>query len=147
MRDRFTRGLVAGIVAGIVPFFINWGAFTLNLNTLRWSEFIGMLILGDLPATTGEMLFTIAAQFILLGILGVIFAYLLPLLSVENYQLKGSLYGLAIWFLAFIIVHLFKIGGIFEIPLKTAATNAVAGLFWGLALSIILGWFEHRVEA
>lgn len=146
MGDRFTRGLVAGIVAGVIPFVINWGAFALNFSTLRWSEFMGLFIFGSKPAGTGETIFAIVAQFILLGVFGVVFAFLIQLFSRVNYWLKGLTYGIIIWFFVFFIVHLFEIPEFARIPLNTAITNAIAGLLWGLTLSTLLNWLDHRVK-
>ena len=36
MSDRFTRGLIAGIEAGLAPFIFNFGAKLLNASTLVW---------------------------------------------------------------------------------------------------------------
>ncbi len=146
MGDRFTRGLIAGIIAGIVPFIFNFGAKMLNFSTLVWADFMGLFVLGRRPEGTGEMIFTIILQFFLLGIMGVVFAFIISLFSSQNYWLKGTVFGGSIWFLIYFLTFVFKLPGIEQIPIKTAISNLIGGLLWGFALSISLNWLDDRLK-
>ncbi len=144
MRDRFTRGLIAGIIAGIAPFIINFGAKFLNISNLVWSDFLGKFLLGKQPDGIAELVFTITVQFLLLGVMGIFFAFLLPLLSSQYYLLKGAVYGSVIWFCTYSLTFIFQLPGLEAIPINTAITHLISGILWGLALGIVLNWLDDR---
>lgn len=146
MRDRFTRGFIAGIIAAIIPFGIHFIAFGLKLTTLRYADWLGLFIFGHFPVGSGELIFTIIVQTCLLGGLGIGFAYLIPLFSSQNYWLKGLVYGATIWFFTYFITFLFKIPELIIIPLKTATTNLIGGCLWGVSLGIVLNWLDDRLK-
>ncbi len=147
MHDRFTRGFVAGALAGIAPFVINHSAYALKLTSLRWVDFLGIFITGSRPSSLGALVFALVAEFILLGVFGIFFAYLVPLVTSVNYLLKGFLYGASIWFIAYFVTITLRPSGFAEIPLNTAVTNLVAGIIWGLTLSIILKRVDRLVKS
>ncbi|WP_408956262.1 hypothetical protein [Natroniella sp. ANB-PHB2] len=146
MKDRFTRGFIAGIIAGIAPFIINFGAQMLNLSTLVWSDFMGLFLLGNKPEGVLPMVFAVISQFILVGLMGVLFAFLITLFSSENYLLKSWLFGITIWFSAYFLTFLFRLPGIKEIPIKTAITHAIGSSLWGITIGLILNWLDDRLK-
>lgn len=147
MRDRFARGLVAGIAAGVVPMIINHGAYALNLNSLRWADFMGKFLLGTTPVSPAEIALTVLAEFILLGLFGAFFSLLTPHLSSVNYWVKGLAFGAFIWLFSYFITNMFRLPGLMRVPVKTVITHLCAGLLWGLALSVVLNWLDHKVKA
>lgn len=46
VEDRFTRGLLAGLIAGVPTFIFNHGLFYLKMTNLRWSDFMSLFIYG-----------------------------------------------------------------------------------------------------
>ncbi|MGI6097243.1 MAG: hypothetical protein ACOYBM_03920 [Dethiobacteria bacterium] len=84
MRDRFTKGLTAGIIAGIVPLVVNFGAKLLNLTTLVWADFMGLFVLGKQPEGAAELIFSIVLQFFLLGLMGVFLLFWFLCLRVKT---------------------------------------------------------------
>ena len=145
MKDRFTRGFLAGILAGVPTFFFNIGAFYFNLSTLRWADFMGLYVMGRKPIGLGETLFTIIAVYIFLSFLGIIFAYLIPKISSYNYLLKGWVFGVSIWFIAYAVTMLYKVPELAFIPLKTVVSSFIGGSIWGISLSYILKWLDNRL--
>ncbi|MCK8818074.1 hypothetical protein MWH28_11965 [Natroniella sulfidigena] len=146
MEDRFTRGFVAGITAGILSFIINFGGKMLNLSTLVWSDFMGLFLLGKRPEGVLPMAFTLTSQFVLLGLMGIIFAFLITFFSSENYLLKSWLFGVTIWFSTYFLTFLFKLSEIEKIPIKTAITHAIGASVWGIGLGLILNWLDDRLK-
>lgn len=146
MKDRITRGFIAGIISGIVPFALNFGSYYINFTTARWSEFMGVLLFGSPPATIGKVIFAVIAVFIFLGFLGTIFALTVPLVSSRSYLLKGFMYGTAIWFISFSATTFFQIAELQAPPLKTAVTNFISASLWGIMLGLTLNWVDDRLK-
>lgn len=148
VKDRFTNGFVAGILAGILPMSINLACRALGLTELLWSDFLAMYTFGQLTnAGPLHMIFSMAMEFILLGFLGGIFArYVIPSVS-SRYQLfKGVLYGIMGWMLFFSIPYIFRLPLAREKTLETAMTSALSAMTWGLAMSFILKRLDKRTE-
>lgn len=139
MTDRFTRGLVAGIIAGV---FSNVWAFlagAMNFTTLRYADWAGIIIFGRTPPfTAGELVFATAAQIMFVGGLGILFAYLLPFFTERYYFLKGWIFSVMTWFLIYAVTSLFKVEGIVGLPLKTVLSNFVDASILGLVLAYSL---------
>ncbi len=100
-KDRFFNGFIAGLLGGIVPFAFNFGSRALGFTTLVWADFMGAFTMGNRPEGIFEVLFFIGVQFVFLGLLGAIFALILPFITSRRYLFKGALYGTTLWFLLF----------------------------------------------
>ncbi|WP_408956269.1 hypothetical protein [Natroniella sp. ANB-PHB2] len=146
MTDRFTRGLIAGIIAGVPSLIFNVSAYTLNFTNLLWGDFMGLFLFGDRPVGVAEILFSSLAQAFFLGGLGIIFAFLLPLISSQNYLLKSSVYGLAVWFMSFAVAFLFQLPKLENVTLETVVSNFISALLWGLTLGLALNWLDNRLK-
>jgi uncharacterized membrane protein YagU involved in acid resistance len=145
-KDRLTYGFIAGFLGALVPFIINFGSRALEFNTLVWSDFLSLYIMGRKPETALEMAFFIGSQFVFLGLLGSIFALALPLVTSKHHLFKGALYGIAVWFLLFSLPFLLKLPELQDIPLQTAVTHLVSSLVWGMSLALILKKIDSRVS-
>ncbi|HOJ85194.1 MAG TPA: hypothetical protein PKY23_10870 [Bacillota bacterium] len=138
--------MVAGIITGVVPMIINHGAYALNLNSLRWADFMGKFLLGTKPVGPAEFALTVVAEFILLGLFGTVFSLITPHLSSVNYLVKGLAFGAFIWLFSYFLTNMFHLPGLMRVPVKTVITHLIAGLLWGLALSVALNWLDHRIK-
>jgi uncharacterized membrane protein YagU involved in acid resistance len=146
MKDRFTRGFVAGIIAGIPTLVFNMGAFYLKFATLHWADFMGIFTYGRKPIAFAETLFAIIAVYIFLSFLGIIFAYFILRMSSQNYILKGWVFGLSIWFISYAITILFNVPELAFIPLKTVLSNFIGASIWGISLALALKWLDDRIK-
>lgn len=131
LHDRFAKGFVAGISAGIAFTAINLSSYSLGFAKNRFLDFIGTLALGSPPETLGEQMFSQAIVLVLLGSLGVVFSYLLPQLNEENYLLKGWLFSVIFWFSIYSIGTLFRTPTLYKIPWQTGITNFIAATVFG----------------
>lgn len=145
LNDRFTRGLLAGIIAGILTKVYDLTAYYLHFSTLRWFDVAGTLIYDRKPFSFWEAFFATLGTWFFHTFLGVIFVYLIkkPLLS-NNLILKGWFYGVAWWFIIFAVIILFKVPDISLVPLKTSLSNFVGASIWGLLLASALQWLDRK---
>lgn len=110
VQDRLTRGFIAGLVGGIAMNIVSLISYhILNIAELRYLDWAAIVIYGTKARNFAEVVFAQAIQLIFVGILGIIFAYLIPAISSKNYLLRGWLFGSFIWFLLYGISLLFKI--------------------------------------
>jgi len=147
IRDRFTRGMLAGIVAGIITKVYDLLAFYLHFSTLRWLDFAGIMLLGRKPPNLAEQIFVTFGVWFFHAILGVIFVMLIQrMISSDNLFLKGWFYGVVWWFMIFAIAHLFKIPQLALVPLKTSVSNFVGASIWGLVMAVAVQWLDRKAK-
>lgn len=147
IRDRFTRGMLAGIVAGIITKVYDLLAFSFHFSTLRWFDFSGIMIYGKKPLNLWEQIFATLGVWFFHAILGVIFVLLIQrLVSSDNLFLKGWLYGVAWWFIIYAIAHLYKVPQLVLVPLKTSVSNFVGASIWGVTLAAVVRWLDTKAK-
>ena len=144
MKDRFTNGFVSGFTAGLVPWAINWSLQALDINTVVWVDFMGLFILGRGPQDVAEIIYMLIMQFGFFGVLGVVFALIVPLISSRRLIFKGAVFGLSVWFILFSLPTLFQIGQLEVFPLKTVLVHSVSSILYGVALAFILKWVDNK---
>lgn len=144
VEDRFTRGLLAGLIAGVPTFIFNHGLFYLKMTNLRWSDFMSLFIYGRKPVNLAEDVFAVFLVYMLLSFLGIVFAYLL-LITNTIHILKGCVYGISIWFISYTITFLFKVPELEYIPLETAFFNFIGAGIWGVTLALTLKWLDSKL--
>ena len=147
MQDRFTRGVFAGLIAGVPTMTFNLSMFYLGLSSVRWADFMGILTFGRMPVGVGEIVFTVIAVYIFVAFSGAVYAYALLLVSSANYWLKGWMFALAIWFTSFAIALLFRIPRLSDASLNDVLFNFFGASIWGLTLGFSLNWLDNRVRA
>jgi hypothetical protein len=146
LKDRFTRGFLSGVIAGIPSLAFALIVFSLKWTTLRWAHFAAILIYGRKSIVLEEEVFSTLAVFFFCGILGIFFAFIIPKISGTNYLLKSWVFGVTIWFFAFAITLLFKVPELLVIPYKTVVSNFIEATIWGLSLGYCLKWFDNRLK-
>ncbi len=145
MKDRFSRGLLAGIIAGVITKVYDLTAFYLHLSTLRWFDFTATMIYGHKPLNLGEQIFATLGTWFFHSMLGIIFVFMIErLFSSDNLFLKGWFYGVAWWFIICVIFQLFKIPEFSNIPLKTTLSNFVGASIWGILLAAAVMWLNRQ---
>jgi hypothetical protein len=146
LKDRFTRGFLAGVIAGIPAIVFALIAALLKWTTLRWANFAAILIYGHKSANLSEEIFSDLGVFFFCGILGIICAFIIPKISSSNYLLKSWVFSIAVWFAAFVLTLFYKVPGLLIIPFKTAVSNFAEATIWGLMLGYCLKWFDNRLK-
>jgi len=146
LQDRFTRGFLSGVIAGIPTFIFAIIAARLNLTTQFWADFASVFIYGHKAATLLENLLAIIVTLFFTGLMGIVFAFIISIISSGNYLLKGWVFSVTVWFFAFAVVYLFNVKPLDAIPLKTAFINFLEATIWGLVLGYALNWFDKRLK-
>ncbi len=143
--DRFTRGLLAGIIGGIAMNL--WNLFeriVLQWEFIRFIDWAGIIVFGDLPRSHLQGIFSLAMHLIWTGLLGVIFAFLIPHITSRAYLLKGLFYGIIVGFITFTIPTLFQMPFLAEHSFTTVFSNTVGGIIWGLTMAQTLRWLDRE---
>ena len=146
MKDRFTRGFLSGIIAGIPTAIFALLGNLFKWTTIRWVDFAAILIYGRKSINLIEYIFSVMAVFFICAMLGVIIAYIIPRISSTNYLLKCFAFGELFWFFAFVVTFLFRVPGLTMIPGKSAISNFIMSAIWGLSLGYCLKWFDRRLK-
>lgn len=126
---------------------INLITFTLGIAKVRYLDIVAMVLWGEFPESPWEEISVQVLQIAVVGLPGIVFAYLLPELEHSCIQLKGASFGAAIW----VAIH--AMGTFFHIPsleTSTAETNLshlVTAAVYGLVLTSILAWLESYRES
>jgi hypothetical protein len=138
VNDRFTLGLVSGLIAAMAMSLLNYiFIYTTSAKTL-FSDFVGIMLFGSKPNSLTEIFIATIAHFLLGGILGVVFSYLVLLVSENNLVLKGITYGAVTFFILFSLGVLFKISGLERSIVPTVLSKGIGSAFYGFVLAYVM---------
>lgn len=144
VRDRFIRGLLAGIVGGFAALAVNlFFNEVLNFGKLHFYEISGVMIFGHLPRGLIQSIFAEIGHIGLSAAVGIALAYLLPKIKTDYLWIKGIFAGLAVWFAVYASTVLFKVPVVHKTDLPSALTNFLASIIYGLVTVIVLRKFDH----
>lgn len=93
-----------------------------------------------------EIIFMLVVQFGFFGVLGVVFALIIPHLSSKHLIFKGAIFGLTIWFILFSLPFLLRIGHLEVFPLKSVVVHSVSAILYGMTLAFILKWVDNTIK-
>lgn len=144
LNDRLAMGLLAGLTAGVAMNVVNLTAFYSGIGELRYLDWAAIVIYGTRPVSFAEAVFALMAQIIFVGLLGVVFAYLIRAISSRNLLLRGWLFGAAVWFSLYGITFLFNVQQTIPVRLDTALNDFVGASVFGLVLAAVLRRLAER---
>lgn len=136
MSDRFTAGLIAGFLAGIVGFIFELilvGLF--HFGDLAFLRFAGVMIYFHAPQNLAEQIVAALVAFLFSSYLGVAYAYFLVAVSDRNDLLKGVVWGLVISFVIWTMTFLFRVRPEASTP-ENAVANDLSAAVYGLTLAL-----------
>lgn len=132
--DRFMLGFVSGLIAAIGMSLLNFIIVHTTAANSHYADFVGIMLFGSKPDTTGEIITAFIAHIFFGGFLGIIFSYLIPLISEEFLLIKAMVYGTLMFFILFSLGVVFKINGLEYTSLLTVMTKSVGSGFYGFVL-------------
>lgn len=143
--DRFHRGLVAGLVGGVAMNL--WTVFAvkiLNLDIIRFIDWASVILYGNPPKTHLEGFYALIIQLTWVGLLGIIFAYLMLYTTSRGHLIKGGFYGVAVGLIIYAIPTLLQTPHISSASIETVMSNYTGGLIWGLVMAQTLRWLDRK---
>lgn len=147
LNDRFTRGMLAGLLAGIITKFYDLPAYYLGFSTLRWLDFAGILIYGEKPMTLWYQVFATLGMLFFHALIAIVFIILIErIFTSKNLLLKGWIYGVTLWFAIYAVFHLFKTSELTYVPLKTTLSSFIGASLWGLSMAAIINWLDNKIK-
>lgn len=145
LRDRFTRGCMVGLAGGIATTLIGYLFSLLKFGTLRFADFAAIFIYGREAKGLFEVLFAILIHWGFSAAAGIIFVYLLKAIKTMNLLLKGWVYGVSIWFTAYITTELFKIPEFATISFQNAVANFLTASLYGIVMAEAYLYLDQKL--
>lgn len=146
LRDRFTQGFLAGLVAGIIMNILDYISHLLGITELTFIDWGGAIIFGYRPGTVSEHILALSAQLFFASILGVFFVYLIPAIKSKNILFKAWAFGLASWFSIYGLSLLLNLKDLMPIRSDTAMSDVVNASIYGIILGYIVRYLNHRIK-
>jgi len=146
--DTFTRGWISGACGGFLGGLSSFLSKYIGISSLRLSDWSAILIFGRVPPF--NLIEQIYALLILsgsIGIVGIIFAYLLPLITDKNIYFKGWIIYLIPWWIIFLLTALAKTEGTLNLSVATSLSNGISISISGIsAVYIYRVWSKKIAE-
>jgi hypothetical protein len=145
LRDQFFRGFIVGLSGGISTTIVGYPLYLLKVSTLRFADFSGILLYGRPPRGWLETLFAILVHWGFAAAGGILFEYLLKAISERNLYFKGWLFGVGIWFFAYMVTALYKIPGLTVTVFKNVVVNFWVSSVYGIVIAVVYSYLERKV--
>lgn len=146
--DRFYRGLLSGLAGGIVMNI--WSSFSyyiLRFSTRRFLDWSAVILYGHLPKDWFEAAYAFLLQLLWVGMLGVIFAFVIRDLSTsQGLLIKGGFFGVLSGFIIYAMPTFFGVQFLEFTPLRTVVSNHIGGLLWGLTMAYSLNFLDSKYK-
>ncbi len=138
--DRFHRGFIAGVIAGVFLNIYNFiSYYVFKITEIRYIDWTSILMFGHRPENMNAIIVNIIFQLLWDGFLGVIFVYLIPKATSRGYLIKGPLYATFLTFVFRSIAELYRVPFLTDkFPLMTFQVDIVGVILWGLILTFTL---------
>lgn len=144
LRDRFMRGMLAGLTGGLAVLAVNlFSNEVLNFGKLYFCDISGVMIFGHLPRGLMQSIFAEIGHLGLTATVGIVLAYVLPKIKTSYLWIKGTFAGLAVWFAVYATTVLFEVQSVLKTDLPSALTNSLASVLYGLVTVLMLRKFDH----
>lgn len=118
-----------------------WDLFSyhiLNYSKLRYLDWGSIMLFGQLPKNSLQFLLGLISQFLWAGFLGIIFSFLVPLITSRTHLIKGAFYGFITGFIIYAIPVVFGTKYLSTSSTETTVTQIIGGLLWGVSLAEVL---------
>ena len=136
MRDRFYWGFIAGLIAGIPMVLFNlFSYYYLRLTEIRHLDWMSIFLYGQLPQNTFDIILAQLVHFGFLALLGITFAYFVPLVSSRHYLFKGWIFSLTIFGIIYAVTLIYQVPGLILIQPYTVTSNLISSSIFGITLA------------
>lgn len=135
MKDRVVTGFISGLVAGVAMNIIDWIGYFLELYDERLLDWSAVVTYGRMPNNIEEVIFAQALQIFFSGFLGLLFAYIIPILRSGNYLLKGWVYGVVVNQSLYALAIAFKLPDLTVHTFYATVSHIISASVYGLVLT------------
>lgn len=146
LKDRYTRGFVAGLLAGIISLGFNLFSYYIHFSTLVWGDFIAGFVFRRKTANSWEYILAMGLGVIFTAVLGTMFSLIIPQIKSKYLWFKGLIYSDVLWFAIYSITIMFRIPSLTVIPSKTALSSLISASIWGILLGVFLNFLDRKTE-
>lgn len=136
LKDRFTIGFIAGLLAAIPLNIIDYiFVYLFKLEQSSYMDYAAVILFGHMHHNIGEAILAQFSQLLFSGILGIFYFYLLKTELEKNHLLKGWVFAMGAWFFIYSIGTIFKVPVIYKAELGTLVSDFVSVTVFGLLLA------------
>lgn len=145
INDRFTRGWVAGTCAGIFGGILDFLPYYIGISKLRLSDWSAILIFGRTPPfSLADQVYGVMVLAGGMGVIGIVFTFLLPMISEKNIYFKGWIVFLVPWWIIYLLTALAETKGTLNLSVMTTLTNGIAISIIGITTAFIYRLLEPK---
>ncbi len=145
--DRFVRGFIIGVVAGLIKNGINWFSYSvLHFTKKTYAHFMTSFLLGREAKTGLDLVFAQIVEVGFGGLVGVAFIYFAyRTKNKENLWFKGGIFGSLVYGLVYNIGTFFRITYQMNIAIETAINNIFTSSIFGVLLGLGVYWWGKKI--
>jgi hypothetical protein len=145
INDRFTRGWIAGTCGGIFGGILDFLPYYVGISKLRLSDWSAILIFGRIPPfSLADQVYGVMVLAGGMGVIGIIFAFLLPMITEEKIYFKGWIIFLVPWWIIYLLTALAETKGTLNLSVMTTFSNGIAITIIGLTTVYIYRLLEPK---
>jgi hypothetical protein len=133
INDRFTRGWVSGTFGGLAGGILGFLPYYIGISQMRISDWSAILIYGRAqPFSLVDQAYALVVLAGSTGVIGIIFAFLIPVINEENIYFKGWIIFLVPWWMIYLLTALAKTEGTLNLSVMTTFSNGIVTSIIGL---------------
>lgn len=143
--DKFTRGWISGTCGGLLGGIFDFLFKYTGISKLSISEWSAIMIFGRKPPfSLIDHLYALLILAGTVGVVGIIFAFLLPLIGEKNIYFKGWIIYIIPWWILFLLTALAKIEGTLNLSVATTLSTGISISIIGFSAVYIYGLLEPK---
>jgi hypothetical protein len=144
IKDRLTQGFLAGVAGWPLQVVFTHTMYWLHLTKYRYLDFAAVLTFNRLPKGWLDSLLAEFVVVVFLGVLGIIFAMLIKVVTSMNLYFKGLLYGTFMWFAIYSAMTMYELKHIYPVDPMTAFLTLVAASMWSVGMTWTLLFLNRK---
>lgn len=145
MEEKFIRGVIGGIGAGIIkdiPDIIF--RYLLKITGIAFWDYSGTISMGRPPRSFPEIANAAFHEVVFSIFIGIVFVYLAPYFRTKHILIRGAIYGALVWFGIRACVIAFHIKHLIDGDILSATLNSLNSIIYGIVLAMIVNYLERK---
>jgi hypothetical protein len=133
INDKFTRGWVSGTLGGLAGGILGFLPYNIGISQMRFSDWSAILIFGrPQPFSLADNVYSVIVVAGSTGVIGIIFAFLIPVINEENIYFKGWIIFLIPWWMLYLLTALAKTEGTVKLSVMTTVSDGIVTSIIGI---------------